>query len=396
MSGQAIVVGGGIGGLAAAVALRRIGWQATVLERAPELGEIGAGMSQAPNALRALDELGVGERARAAGVPTYSAGNLRLPDGRYLQRARPGDPTPLLAFHRADLHGVLREAVPAGWLSTGVKVTGVRRDGDEVTVTWSGGEARADLVIAADGIHSTLRRLLWLDAPPPRFLGRTAWLGVTPPGALRGSVTTKDPDELAGSVTMGPGAYFLIHPLSRDRVYWACVTTADRPDLRYETEKAEVARRLTGWHDPIPSLIAATPDDAVIHIDIHDLDPLPAYVHGRVALLGDAAHAMSPDRGQGAGQSIEDAVVLAAALAGESSIDAALRRYDAERRPRTQATARGARTDGRRTTSAAAHRALVTMIRLMPRALWLKGIAADGNPTWRWQPPHLTAPTAQC
>ncbi|WP_199537311.1 FAD-dependent monooxygenase [Spongiactinospora gelatinilytica] len=307
MTGRVIVTGGGIGGLAAAVALHRIGWQATVLERAPEPREIGAGMSQAPNAMRALDALGVGEQSRAAGVPTYSATNLRLPDGRHLQRARPGEATPLLAFHRADLHRVLLEAVPAGWVRTGVQVTGVRQDDRAVTVTWNGGEATADLVIGADGIHSTVRRLLWPDVPAPRFLGRTAWLGVT--GAT----------DLPGSITMGPGAYFLIHPLGGGRAYWAYVTTSPRPGVRYDDEKAEAAHRLRGWHDPIPALIAATPKEAVIHVDIRDLDPLPSYVRGRVALLGDAAHAMSPDRGQGAGQSIEDAAVLAAALAGEPS-----------------------------------------------------------------------------
>ncbi|MEV1001176.1 FAD-dependent monooxygenase [Nonomuraea sp. NPDC050202] len=399
MTGHAIVVGGGIGGLAMAVALRRIGWQATVLERAPALGEIGAGMSQAPNALRALDELGVGVQARARGVPSYSAGNLRLPDGRHLQRARRGDATPLLAFHRADLHGLLLEAVPAGWVRTGTEVTGLRQDDRGVTVTWDGGQASADLVIGADGIRSAVRRAWWPDAPPPRFLGRTAWLGVTDPSGIPGGSAaspgndTTPPDGLDGSVTMGPGGYFLIHPISRGRTYWAFVTTADRPDLRYAQEKAEVAGRLAAWHHPIPDLIAATPDEAVIHIDISDLDPLPTYVRGRVALLGDAAHAMSPDRGQGAGQSIEDAVVLAAALHAEAGIDAALARYDTERRPRTQATARGARADGRRTTSAAAHRALVTMIRLMPAPLWRKGIAADGNATWRWRPPRLPEPT---
>jgi 2-polyprenyl-6-methoxyphenol hydroxylase-like FAD-dependent oxidoreductase len=148
------------------------------------------------------------------------------------------------------------------------------------------------------------------------------------------------------------------------------------------------------WHDPIPALIAATPSEAVIHIDIRDLDPLPSYINGRVALLGDAAHAMSPDRGQGAGQSLEDAVVLAAALATEPTAEAALRRYDTERRPRTQATARGARADGRRTTSRAAHRALTAMIRLTPAPLWRKGIAPDSNATWRWQPPRLPGPYA--
>ncbi|MFI7637409.1 FAD-dependent monooxygenase [Nonomuraea sp. NPDC049400] len=380
MSRHAIVVGGGIGGLTAALALHRIGWQATVLERATELGEIGAGMSQAPNALRALAELGVEEQARAVGVPTHASGNLRTPDGRYLQQARPGDASALLAFHRADLHQVLLEAVPAGWVRTDAEVTAVGQNGGSVSVGFGGGELTADLVIAADGIRSTVRRLLWPDASPPHFLGRTAWLGIAPVSGL------------PGSITMGPGGYFLIHPIARDRAYWAYVTTTDAPGIRYEREKVKVTDRIGTWHDPIPALVEATPAEAVIHIDICDLDPLPTYVRGRVVLLGDAAHAMSPDRGQGAGQSIEDAVVLAAALAGEPTIEAALRRYDAARRPRTQATARGARKDGARTTSRAAHRAMVTMIRLMPAPLWRKGIAADGNATWRWRPPRLPSP----
>ncbi|MGC7102777.1 FAD-dependent monooxygenase [Amycolatopsis lurida] len=379
MTKHAIVVGGGIGGLAAALALHRIGWRATVLERTPELGEIGAGMSQAPNALRALAELGVEEQARAAGVPTHASANLRLPDGRYLQQARPGDHTAMLGFHRADLHQVLLGALPDGWVRTGAEVTAIRQGTDAVAVTCGGGtELSAELVVAADGIHSTVRRLLWPDAPPPRFLGRTAWLGIAEvPG-------------LPGSITLGPGGYFLVHPIARGRTYWAYVTTADKPGIRYDHEKSEVADRIAAWHEPLPSLIEATPDDAVIHIDIHDLDPLPTYTRGRVALLGDAAHAMSPDRGQGAGQSLEDAVVLAAALADEPAIETALHRYDAERRPRTQATAKGARADGARTTSKAAHRALTTMIRLMPASLWRKGISADGNTTWRWRPPRLS------
>ncbi|WP_158852760.1 FAD-dependent monooxygenase [Saccharothrix deserti] len=377
MTREAIVIGGGIGGLAAALALRRIGWHATVLERAPVLTEIGAGMSQAPNAMRALDALGVGEQARSAGVPTHASGNLRTPDGRYLQRARPGDATAMLAFHRADLHRVLLEATPDSWVHTGAEVTDLRPESERVTVGFDGGELTADLVVAADGIRSTARRLLWPTAPPPRFLGRTAWLGIA------------EVADLPGSITLGPGGYFLIHPVGRGRAYWAYVTTAERPGIRYEQEKAELTRRVGTWHDPIPQLIDATPPEAVIHIDIHDLDRLPTYVKGRVALLGDAAHAMSPDRGQGAGQSIEDAVVLAAGLTRESTVGAALRRYDTERRPRTQATARGARKDGHRTTSRAAHRAMVTMIRMMPASLWRKGIAADANPTWRWQPPTL-------
>ncbi|WP_280387515.1 FAD-dependent monooxygenase [Nocardia wallacei] len=380
MTGRAIVVGAGIGGLAAAVALRRIGWHATVLERASELGEIGAGMSQAPNAMRALDELGVGEQARATGVPTHASGNLRVPDGRYLQRARLADTPALLAFHRADLHRILLDALPADYVHTAHTVTAVRRHRDGVTVACGDAEFTGDLVVSADGIHSTIRQYLW-PGTTPQFLGRTAWLGVT------------EVPDLPGSITLGRGGYFLIHPIARGRTYWAYVTTADTPGIRYRDEKSELSARIGDWHDPIPQLVATTASDAVIHIDIHDLDPLPSYIADRVALLGDAAHAMSPDRGQGAGQSLEDAVVLAAALATEPTIDTALRHYDTQRRPRTQAAARGARSDGRRTTSRSAYRPMTTMIRMMPAALWRRGIAPDSNPTWRWKPPHLPAVT---
>jgi 2-polyprenyl-6-methoxyphenol hydroxylase-like FAD-dependent oxidoreductase len=381
MSGHAIVVGGGIGGLATALALHRVGWRATVLERAPELGEVGAGMSQAPNALRALGELGVEAEARGVGVPTHSAGNLRRPDGRYLQRARPGDATPLLGFHRADLHRVLLDAVPPGWLHTDAAVTEVRPDADGVTVTAGGADHRGDVVIGADGIRSVVRARIWPEAEPPRYLGRTAWLGVADVADL--------PGDLTGSVTMGRGVLFLIHPVSRGRAYWALLTSEPVAGVRYVDEKAAALDRAGDWHDPVPQLIRATPDRAVIRTDLHDLPPLATYVRGRVALLGDAAHAMSPDRGQGAGHTLEDAVVLAHALSVEPTIDAALSRYDAERRPRDQATARGARTDGAMTSSRLGQPALAAMVRLMPAALWRKGIEPDGNPTWRWVPPRL-------
>ncbi|WP_225878908.1 FAD-dependent monooxygenase [Spongiactinospora rosea] len=155
MNGTAVVIGGGIGGLAAALALHRIGWQAIVLERSPELGEIGAGMSQSPNALRALDELGVGRQARAAGVPTYATGNLRTPGGRYLQRSRPGDATPLLAFRRADLHRMLLEALPPGWVRTGCEVAGIdtgshtgsHTGAGAATVRFGGSELSAEVIV---------------------------------------------------------------------------------------------------------------------------------------------------------------------------------------------------------------------------------------------------------
>lgn len=383
MTGHAIVVGGGIGGLATALALHRIGWRATVLERAPELGEVGAGMSQAPNALRALAELGVEAEARAVGVPTYSTSNLRRPDGRYLQCAAPGDTTPLLGFHRADLHGVLLDAVPAGWMHTNAEVTDVRQGGDEVFVTAGGADYQADLVIGADGIHSAVRTCLWPDAEPPRYVGRTAWLGVADVAGM--------PGDLTGSVTLGRGVLFLIHPVARGRAYWALLTAEPTAGVRYDEEKAAALDRVGDWHEPVPQLIRATPERAVLRTDIRELPPLSTYVRGRAALLGDAAHAMTPDRGQGAGHTLEDAVVLAHALSAEPTVEAALARYDAERRPRDQATARGARIDGAMTSSRLGQPVMAALVRLTPAALWRKGVAPDGNPTWRWEPPRLPA-----
>ncbi|MGS2644444.1 FAD-dependent monooxygenase [Streptosporangium sp. LJ11] len=380
MTGKVVVVGGGIGGLAAAIGLRRIGWMATVLERSPELGEIGAGMSQSPNALRALAELGVADQARAAGTPFHGIFNLRTPSGGHIARALPGTASPLLGFHRADLHRVLMDAVPDGWVRTGAHVTAVRQDADQVTVSYGTEELRADLVVAADGVHSTVRHLLWPEAPGPRFWGNTVWRGIA------------HADGVDAAMTLGRGQYFLAMPVGRGRVYWALGARADRPGLRHDDELAEVRRRVGHWHDPIPRLLEATAPEAVLHHDITDLDPLSGYVRGRVVLLGDAAHAMHPDMAQGAAQSLEDAVVLAAALAESGDdIPAALARYDEQRRPRTQTIVKQARAKGLGSTSgnAVGYHLRTTVLRLVPSSRWPALAAQALAPVWEWRPPRL-------
>ncbi|MBB5916758.1 2-polyprenyl-6-methoxyphenol hydroxylase-like FAD-dependent oxidoreductase [Nocardia transvalensis] len=389
MTRTAIVIGGGIGGLAAALALSRIGWHATVLEKVAEVGEVGAGLSLSPNAFRALDALGVGTAARAVSTPTEATANLRVPSGRYLTRAVAGQALPLRAFRRAALHRLLWDAVPDGWIRTGEEVTGVRHDGGTatVTVTHTSGETAADLVIAADGIRSTARRLVWPEAQGPRFLHYTAWLGLTdgdrlPPGEAR-----------TGSMTMGPRQYFLIHPLRSGQFYWALGAPAEQPGERTEDELARARARVAGWHDPVPALVDATRPEDLRRVDIHDLPPLRTFVHGNVVLLGDAAHAMSPDRGQGAGTSLEDSVVLAAALVGTDDIAAALARYDHERRRRTQSIARGARRTGQQTVNGGrlGHHLLTAALRATPSALWQRATAPDSNSVWSWTPPALPA-----
>ena len=390
MNGTAVVVGGGIGGLATAVALHRIGWTATVLEAADRPREVGAGLSLSPNALRALDAIGLGTAARAIGVPSWASHTVRNPSGRHLMRPPDRSDPPLRAFRRGDLHRMLADAVPAGWLRTEARVLDVDTSADRPIVRHTGGELAADLVVGADGIHSTVRGLLRPDAPGPRFLHRAGWLGLADTTAPVGPGGAED---LAGSLTLGPHTMVLLHPVAAHQVYWAVLVHADRPGTGAPS-LAQVRDRVGDWHHPIPELLAGTPEETVRWVDIHGLPPLPSYVSGPVALLGDAAHAMSPDRGQGAGQSIEDATVLAAALAGSADVRTALARYDAERRPRTQATVRDAEAAGRRVLEAGpVARALTAlMMRAMPAGAWDRVTARGLGWLWDWTPPAVTSP----
>ncbi|MEV6931025.1 FAD-dependent monooxygenase [Dactylosporangium sp. NPDC051485] len=374
MRRQAVVVGGGIGGLAAAIGLRLAGWSVTVLEREKVLGEVGSGLSLAPNALEALDALGVGERIRSLTHPSGATANLRTPDGRYLMRYRPGKDTTVAALHRADLHEALQSALPPEVVRLDAEVIGV--DGAEVH--YKGGSLAADLIVGADGVHSVLRRQGWPGAPEPPFRHCTVWRGVTEPGST---------GPIEGSVTVGRGCYFLIHPLRGDRLYWALGTRAEQPSRPSPSEHAVVRERTADWHDPIPKVLLATRADHVLRHDIHDLDPLPTYVNGRVVLLGDAAHAMAPDLGQGACQAIEDAVELAAAVGGAGDLDAALAAYDARRLPRTHKIQREARRkcDITMSTAGMAYALTTFLLRLTPQSLAQR----SAQRVWAWHAPEI-------
>ncbi|GGU77827.1 FAD-dependent monooxygenase [Lentzea flava] len=304
---KAIVVGGGIGGLAAAVSLRRVGWEVQVLERAAEFGEVGAGLGVMPNAVRALEWMGVADEARKLGTSRVSGG-IKASDGRWLTHLPGVGQEKIIAMHRADLHGVLLRALPPEILFNNVEVTGVE-------------ELDADLVVAADGINSRLRAELLPDAPGPVYAGATAWRGVAP-----------GPFDLEISQTFGPGGEAGVLPLADGRVCWYVSAVAPAgADL-------DPVELFGGWHEPIPTLMATTPE--ILRHDIHELPPLPTFVSGRVALLGDAAHAMVPYLGQGACMALEDAVTLAVC-------DGDLARYDALRRPRTQSVWRSSKTAGK-------------------------------------------------
>ncbi|GAB2970983.1 FAD-dependent monooxygenase [Saccharothrix stipae] len=363
---RAVVVGGGLGGVTAAVALRQVGWDVVVLERAPEFGEVGAGVGVMPNAMRALAALGLADDVRRIGTPRV-AGGLRDPRGRTLTHVDAARVDHVVAVHRADLHRVLRSALPGSCLVTDADVRSV----DDLD---------ADLVVAADGIRSRVREALFPALPRPVYAGTTAWRSVT---------TARFPLDLGIGQTLGPGREFGVLPLGDGRVCWYAAAVAPAGGRAHD-ELAEVRGLVGDWHDPIPDLLDATPPGTVLRHDIHELaTPLPTYVSGRVALLGDAAHAMTPYLGQGACMAIEDAVVLAAACARADDVPTALAEYDRQRRPRTQAMAKASRAVGRvghklRNPVAVAVRDAV--VRAVPAGVGLRGMAKF----LAWNPPSLS------
>jgi 2-polyprenyl-6-methoxyphenol hydroxylase-like FAD-dependent oxidoreductase len=370
---RAIVVGGGIGGLAAAIALHRQAWDVTVLERAEHTGEVGAGISLWPNALAALDALRVWPDIRSSAA--MQVGGARLPDGRWLARADPGRPPPveIVLVHRTELHGHLLAALPAGTVRAGCEVTAVTADG---RVTFAGDEtAEVDLVVAADGVRSTVRAALWPDRAGPRYAGFTAWRGVT-----------REPSSLdAAAETWGRGSEFGATILHDGRVYW--FATANRPEgERSPDEHAELQHLFGSWHEPIGDILAATDPAAVLRHDIYDLTtPLPNFVNGRVVLLGDAAHAMTPNLGQGACQALEDAVTLGALL-GRASVATGLAEYDRLRRPRTERFVRRSARVGRMLQSEGSATIALRNLgaRLAPQRLAARAVQR----TVAWHPPR--------
>ncbi|MFR0354025.1 FAD-dependent monooxygenase [Streptomyces sediminimaris] len=390
-TGRAVVIGGGIGGLTAAAALCRHGWQVTVLERAASLEPAGAGISLAPNALRALDAIGIGEEIRDLAA-WQGDGGLRTPGGRWLSRssadaaaARFGGP--LVLLHRSRLVALLAARVPRDAVRTGAEAT-LADPGDAgrpARVRTPDGEWEADLVVAADGIHSAVRRALFPEHPGPVYSGFTTWRIVVPvPGA-----------DFAPHETWGRGSIWGTQPLKDGRVYAYAAALAPAGERAPDDERSELLRRFGDWHDPVPAVLAATRPEDVLRHDVHHLaEPLPAFHRGRVALVGDAAHAMPPMLGQGGNQAVEDAVVLALLHSGPGPGGGApggdgLAAYTAARLPRTTAIVRRSVSAARlnlmsnRAAIALRDTAIAALSRAVP-GLLLRGF----DPVAGWRPPR--------
>jgi 2-polyprenyl-6-methoxyphenol hydroxylase-like FAD-dependent oxidoreductase len=345
MTGSAVVVGAGVAGLAAAIGLRRAGWRVRVLERRAALERYGAAFAIHPSAQAALDRLGVGEAFRARAVP-YREGRIRTPDGKVLaslplERIERRAGRPELLISRPYLLDALTAALDVP-VAFGENVTGTAALREE-----------HDLVVGADGINSAVRGAFFGPRSGPRQVGTVAWIGTA--GFETGVY----------GETWGRGRFFGMTPVEPGRTNWyAAVPGA--------TTAAELRGHFGGWHDPIPKILLDTDPDTWIRYEMRHLYPaLPAFTRdGNVVLVGDAAHAMTPNLGQGACTAILDAEALARAVASHDgplpqALPHALRGYDAERRRSAQRLALGSRTL-HRIMSSDRSRLRNSLVRLMP------------------------------
>lgn len=305
-----VILGGGIAGLTAAIALKKIGIEALVLEAAAEIKPVGAGLALAANAMRALEKIGVASRVIREGRE-LKAFSIYDQKGKLISR---NDTDPAnskfgisnFTIHRADLHKVLLAQLDPNQVLKGKRSVDVVSDSEGSVVRFEdGSQIHAKYLIVAEGIHSPIRKKL-LSTAKIRFAGYTCWRGVMDNSALNIEETSE---------TWGKTGRFGVTPLAKNQVYWyACINAAEQNSSLKNFTKADLEENFKDFHFPIPQVLAGTKPQQIIWNDILDLEPLSRFAFGNTVLIGDAAHATTPNMGQGACMAIEDAAILASCL----------------------------------------------------------------------------------
>jgi salicylate hydroxylase len=333
------IIGAGLGGLAAAIALRQRGCDVTVFEQSAEITEIGAGVQLGPNAMKVLMALGLEQAAMKTAfeperhvVRNWKTGRVvAATQMKGVYRTQFG--APYYGFHRADLQATLLAAVPQEHIRLNAKCTGVRNAGDHAIASFAdGSEIESDVVVGADGIHSLVRESLY-GPESPRFTGVVCWRGVVPVDVMPEGMVSPDM-----GAWFGPHSTLVTYYVRRgELINWAALY--DAHDWREESWKtegdpAEVMKTYSEWHPAVSELIAQT--GRLYKWALFDREPLKQWSSGRITLLGDSAHPMLPYLAQGACMAVEDGYVLATELAREGvSVEQALKNYETLRLPRT-------------------------------------------------------------
>jgi len=342
---KVLVIGGGISGLATALALHRVGHDVSVFERTQEIKEVGAGLTIWPNATRVLQQLGLGAVIPTIGMPANYR-TIRTWHGELLSQIHVDTiaGSPMQLMHRADLQDALFQAlkdvsVP---IELGARYTGSTQDEESVEAHFADGRVvRGDILIGADGIRSVLREQLF-GSPKISYTGYSSWRGIA-------TVDEKYIPLGVSSETWGLGRRIGLIPLRGGRMYWFVAYTTPQgggKDETAEQRKQHVLSLFRGWHQPIEAILEATDTSQIIRTDVYDIEPLPQWSKGRIVLVGDAAHAMSPNMGQGGCQALEDAPALAESLQNTIDIQTAFQAYETRRKPRTARVAMQSRRIG--------------------------------------------------
>ncbi|MQP66553.1 NAD(P)-binding protein [Niveispirillum sp. SYP-B3756] len=329
------IVGGGIGGMTAAIALQQQGFTVTLAEAAPAFGEVGAGVTLSPNAMKGFIHVGLCEQIAAAGVEPRRQRIQHWQDGRLLRpmeradmRAKHG--APYVYIHRADLHAILVDAAARAGVTLLTDAAAVAVEGSTV-VLHDGRRLEADLLVGADGLKSVVRRVF--EPAVAHFTGHVAWRALAPVD-----------DSLADlaqwpGMHIGPGRMVVRYPVRQSKilnmVFFARQEGWVQDGWTIAASRADLETTFAGWAPEVQAMIAAVPEDKLYKWAINARKPLSSWiVDDKVTLLGDAAHAMTPFMGQGAACAIEDAIVLTRALAASGSIAEGLKRYVAARHER--------------------------------------------------------------
>jgi len=334
------IVGAGIGGLAAAATLRRAGHDVALFEQAQAFARIGAGIQQSPNAVKVLRGLGLETRLRDRAFRPNSSLNRKHDSGEITWERMLGTEVeakfgaPYFYMHRGDLHEALAGIVPDEIVHREKKLIAIQQHVDDIRLEFADGtEASADLAIGADGVHSIVRKTLW-GTEAPHFTGRVAYRTTFPAALMNGAT-------IDGSAKWwGPDRHIVMYYVTpqRDEIYF--VTSTPEPEFQVESWSAkgdlEVLRQAyKEFHPQVRTVLEACPD--VHKWALFERDPMPQWRKGKITLLGDACHPMTPYMAQGAATAIEDAAVIARCLDGvrRDGVEAALQRYEDHRKPRT-------------------------------------------------------------